>query len=118
VTAAPRPPRATGGRQEVLARAGRRGLGELLGKPVAFATDTVGASATAPSQPRRRRDRAAGERPVQPGRDRQGRRREGRFADRLAAFADLFVSDGFGAVHRRHASVYDIAEDLPSAPAT
>ena len=36
-------------------------------------------------------------------------------AAELATYADLFVSDGFGAVHRKHASVYDVAKLLPSA---
>ncbi|NAZ85571.1 phosphoglycerate kinase [Kineococcus indalonis] len=39
----------------------------------------------------------------------------GAFADSLAALADAFVSDGFGAVHREHASVYDVATRLPHA---
>ena len=39
----------------------------------------------------------------------------GAFADRLAAFAELYVDDAFGAVHRKHASVYDVAERLPHA---
>jgi len=39
----------------------------------------------------------------------------GAFADQLAALADLYVSDGFGAVHRKHASVYDVALRLPHA---
>jgi len=39
----------------------------------------------------------------------------GAFADQLAALADAYVSDGFGAVHRRHASVYDVATRLPHA---
>ncbi len=39
----------------------------------------------------------------------------GAFADELAAFADLYVDDAFGAVHRKHASVYDIAQRLPHA---
>ncbi|MBB2902932.1 phosphoglycerate kinase [Kineococcus radiotolerans] len=39
----------------------------------------------------------------------------GAFADELAALADAFVSDGFGAVHRKHASVYDVALRLPHA---
>ena len=39
----------------------------------------------------------------------------GAFADRLAALADAFVSDGFGVVHRKQASVYDVAQKLPHA---
>ncbi|MEZ0163599.1 phosphoglycerate kinase [Kineococcus sp. LSe6-4] len=39
----------------------------------------------------------------------------GAFADELAALADAYVSDGFGAVHRKHASVYDVALRLPHA---
>jgi phosphoglycerate kinase len=35
------------------------------------------------------------------------------FAVDLASLGDIFVSDGFGAVHRKHASVYDIAQLLP-----
>ena len=36
-------------------------------------------------------------------------------ADRFAALADLYVDDAFGAVHRKHASVYDVAYRLPHA---
>src|SRR5207342_3455385 len=39
----------------------------------------------------------------------------GAFADQLAALADAFVSDGFGVVHRKQASVYDVALRLPHA---
>ena len=39
----------------------------------------------------------------------------GELADELAAFADGYVSDGFGAVHRKHASVFDVAARLPHA---
>ena len=39
----------------------------------------------------------------------------GAFADQLAGLADCFVSDGFGVVHRKQASVYDVALRLPSA---
>ncbi|WP_432548346.1 phosphoglycerate kinase [Kineococcus sp. SYSU DK004] len=39
----------------------------------------------------------------------------GAFADELARLADAYVSDGFGAVHRKHASVYDVARRLPHA---
>jgi phosphoglycerate kinase len=37
----------------------------------------------------------------------------GEFADRLAALADVYVGDGFGAVHRKHASVFDLPARLP-----
>ena len=36
-------------------------------------------------------------------------------ADKYAAFGDVFVSDGFGVVHRKQASVYELAQRLPSA---
>jgi phosphoglycerate kinase len=39
----------------------------------------------------------------------------GELADRLAALADCYVDDAFGAVHRKHASVFDVAERLPHA---
>jgi phosphoglycerate kinase len=39
----------------------------------------------------------------------------GELADRLAALADVYVDDAFGAVHRKHASVYDVALRLPHA---
>jgi phosphoglycerate kinase len=39
----------------------------------------------------------------------------GELADRLAALADFFVDDAFGAVHRKHASVFDVAQRLPHA---
>jgi phosphoglycerate kinase len=39
----------------------------------------------------------------------------GSFADELAALADCYVDDAFGAVHRKHASVYDVAQRLPHA---
>ena len=37
------------------------------------------------------------------------------FAKELAALADLYVGDGFGAVHRKHASVFDLPKLLPNA---
>ena len=38
------------------------------------------------------------------------------FAKELATLADVYVGDGFGAVHRKHASVYDLPGLLPNAP--
>lgn len=91
-------------------------LSRLLGKPVAFAADTVGPSAQATVAALKDGEIALLENvrfdKAETSKDAVER---GAFADRLAAFGDLFVSDGFGAVHRRHASVYDVAEDLPNA---
>ena len=55
------------------------------------------------------------ERPVRTGRGVQGRRGAGSTGRPVAALADVFVSDGFGVVHRKQASVYDVAKRLPSA---
>ena len=86
----------------------------LLGSPVTFATDTVDESAQAAVSA------------LKPGgvvllenlrfnagetsKDDAGR---GAFADQLAAFADVYVDDAFGAVHRKHASVFDVPARLP-----
>lgn len=37
------------------------------------------------------------------------------FAKQLASLADVYVGDGFGAVHRKHASVFDLPKLLPNA---
>ncbi|MFH0179597.1 phosphoglycerate kinase [Streptomyces cacaoi] len=91
-------------------------LGELLGSAVAFATDTVGESA---------RSTVAGLTDGQvavienlrfnAGETSKDDAERGAFADRLAELADLYVGDGFGAVHRKHASVYDLPARLPHA---
>ncbi len=91
-------------------------MSELLGRPVAFATDTVGDSAKAVVAGLGDGDVAllenirfnAGE----TSKD-EGERAE--FAGQLAELADAYVSDGFGVVHRKQASVYDIVRLLPSA---
>jgi len=91
-------------------------LGELLDHPVAFATDTVGESATATVNGAGPGDVVLLENlrfnPGETSKDAAERRA---FAEQLAALADLFVSDGFGVVHRKQASVYDVARILPSA---
>jgi phosphoglycerate kinase len=91
-------------------------LGALLGQDVAFATDTVGESAT---------ETVAGLSDGQvavlenvrfnEGETSKDDAVRGAFADQLAQLADAFVSDGFGVVHRKQASVYDVALRLPSA---
>ncbi|MEY9944001.1 phosphoglycerate kinase [Kitasatospora sp. GAS1066B] len=91
-------------------------LGEILGKPVAFATDTVGDSAKAAVA-------ALGDGEVvllenlrfNAGETSKDDAARGAFADQLAALADRYVGDGFGAVHRKHASVYDLPARLPHA---
>jgi phosphoglycerate kinase len=91
-------------------------LGEILGQDVAFAADTVGDSARAAV------DALADGQVVllenlrfNPGETSKDDAERGAFADRLAELADLYVGDGFGAVHRKHASVYDLPARLPHA---
>ena len=91
-------------------------LSELLGKPVAFARDTVGESAQEAAAALEDGDVAvienlrfnAGETAKDDGARRA-------FAEELAQLGDVLVSDGFGVVHRKQASVYELAEILPSA---
>jgi phosphoglycerate kinase len=91
-------------------------LGELLGADVAFATDTVGESARATVDGLEDGQVALLENVrFNPGETSKEEAERGEFADRLAALADAFVSDGFGVVHRKQASVYDVAQRLPHA---
>jgi phosphoglycerate kinase len=91
-------------------------LTELLGQPVAFATDTVGASARETVNALDDGDVALLENvrfnAAETSKDDEVR---GAFADELAGLGDVFVSDGFGVVHRKQASVYDLARRLPHA---
>jgi phosphoglycerate kinase len=91
-------------------------LGELLGRPVAFATDTVRESAREVVGALQDGEVAVLENvrfnAAETSKDDTVR---GAFADQLAALADAFVSDGFGVVHRKQASVYDVAKHLPHA---
>ena len=93
-----------------------RRLSELLGQEVSFAADTIGSSA---------REVASALLPggvavlenlrfaeAETSKDSEMRMA---FASQLAELADVFVSDGFGVVHRKHASVYELAKLLPSA---
>jgi phosphoglycerate kinase len=91
-------------------------LSELLGKPVAFATDTVGESARATVAGLGDGDVALLENVrFNAGETSKDEAERGAFADQLASLADAFVSDGFGVVHRKQASVYDVAQRLPHA---
>lgn len=91
-------------------------LSEFLGHPVAFASDTVGHAANEAVDGLDNGEIAllenlrfnAGE-TAKSADDRRD------FARRLAEFGDAFVSDGFGVVHRKQASVFELAELLPSA---
>ncbi|MFF8978051.1 phosphoglycerate kinase [Streptomyces cellulosae] len=89
-------------------------LGELLGADVAFATDTVGESAASTVA-----GLADGQVAVvenlrfNAGETSKDDGERGAFADQLAALADVYVGDGFGAVHRKHASVFDLPARLP-----
>lgn len=91
-------------------------LGELLGAPVAFATDTTGPSAQAAVAGLEDGEVALLENVrFNAGETSKDDAERGAFADELAALADAFVSDGFGVVHRKQASVYDVAQRLPHA---
>ena len=91
-------------------------LGELLQQDVFFATDTVGSEAHGAVKAMTRgavvvlenlRFNAA-----ETSKDEAEREA---FAAKLAEYGDFFVSDGFGVVHRKQASVYELAKMLPSA---
>ncbi|MEU5567181.1 MULTISPECIES: phosphoglycerate kinase [Micromonospora] len=89
-------------------------LGELLGAPVHFATDTVGDSARSTVE-------ALGDGAVallenlrfNAGETSKDEAERKSFADQLAGFGEAYVDDAFGAVHRKHASVYDVPARLP-----
>ncbi|MGR4009775.1 phosphoglycerate kinase [Leucobacter sp. 1207-22] len=91
-------------------------MAELLESPVRFVGQTVGDEASAAAAALNDGDVLllenlrfnAGE----TSKDDAERRA---FAERLAALGELFVSDGFGVVHRKQASVFDLPQILPSA---
>jgi phosphoglycerate kinase len=91
-------------------------LGELLGQPVAFATDLIGPSAVATVAGLADGDVALLENvrfePAETSKDDTERVR---LARDLAKLGDAYVGDGFGVVHRKQASVYDLPKLLPHA---
>jgi phosphoglycerate kinase len=91
-----------------------RRVGELLGGGVAFATDTVGESARSTVDGLAEGELALLENlRFNPGETSKDDAQRAEFAGRLAAFGEAYVDDAFGAVHRKHASVYDTAKLLP-----
>ena len=91
-------------------------LGELLGNPVAYATDVVGESAKAAVAAAKPGDVVLLENVRFDARETSKVAEErASLAKELAAFGDAFVSDGFGVVHREQASVTDVARLLPHA---
>lgn len=93
-----------------------RRLGELLGQDVTLAPDVVGPGAaqavsdTGPGQVVLLENIRFDARETS-----KDETERGALADDLAALAEAFVSDGFGVVHRKQASVYEVATRLPSA---
>jgi phosphoglycerate kinase len=91
-------------------------LGELLGRPVRFAADVAGPSAAAVAA-----ELSDGEVGLlenvrfEPAETSKNDAERGELASRLASLAVLYVGDGFGALHRKHASVYDVPALLPHA---
>ena len=91
-------------------------LADLLGQPVTLAADVAGESAGVIASTMAPGEVALLENvrfePAETSKDDEVR---GKLAGRLAALADLYVGDGFGAMHRKHASVYDTPPLLPHA---
>ena len=93
-----------------------RRLGELLGREVPLASDVAGPSAA-------RLARSLGDGGVgvlenvrfEPAETSKADADRAELAARLASMAQLYVGDGFGALHRKHASVYDVPALLPHA---
>ncbi|SFJ33341.1 phosphoglycerate kinase [Streptosporangium canum] len=91
-------------------------LGELLGAEVVFATDVVGESAQDVVKALQDGQVALLENlRFEPGEESKDDALRAAFAEKLAALAEVYVGDGFGAVHRKHASVYDVPLLLPHA---
>ena len=98
-----------------LAPAAKR-LSELLDTEVRLASDVVGESARAIAGSLGNGDVAMLENVrYEPGEESKDDAARGALAEQYATLGDIFVSDGFGVVHRKQASVYDIALRLPNA---
>ncbi len=91
-------------------------LGELLNQEVFFSSDTVGSDAKGAAKALLPGGVAVLENlRFSEAETSQDENVRASFAAKLADLADVFVSDGFGVVHRKHASVFELAKLLPSA---
>jgi phosphoglycerate kinase len=89
-------------------------LSELLGTEVPLASDVAEEDATVKNNALADGDVMLLENVrFEPGETSKDDAERGELADRFARLADVYVDDAFGAVHRKHASVYDIAQRLP-----
>lgn len=86
-------------------------LSELLGKPVVFATDTVGEDAQAKAVALRDGDVLLLENLRF---DKREKKNDPEFSEQLAALAEVYVNDAFGTAHRAHASTAGVAALLPA----
>lgn len=86
-------------------------LQDLIGKPVAFATDTIGDSAKETVAALKDGDVALLENLRF---DKREKKNDPEFARELASLADLYINDAFGAAHRAHASTAGVAQFLPA----
>ncbi|WP_101722679.1 phosphoglycerate kinase [Eggerthella timonensis] len=86
-------------------------LSELLGKPVVFATDTVGDDARAKAASLRNGDVLVLENLRF---DKREKKNDLAFCEELAALGDVYVNDAFGTAHRAHASTAGVAALLPA----
>jgi phosphoglycerate kinase len=90
-------------------------LEELLSQPVVFSEETVGPKAKAAVKMLAPGGVALLENlRFNPGEASKDAQERSTFAAELAELGDLLVSDGFGVVHRKQASVYELAQQLPS----
>lgn len=88
-------------------------LGELLGKPVAFATDTVGADAEAKVAALKEGDVLV----LENLRFNKGEKKgDEAFAQKLASFADVYCNNAFGTCHRTDASMVAVPLAMPGKP--
>ena len=86
-------------------------LSEVLGKPVAFASDTIGESAKQVVNSLQNGDVALLENLRF---DKREKKNDPEFAQALASLAEVYVNDAFGAAHRAHASTAGVASYLPA----